>query len=483
MSTAMSTPMFAVVGHPNKGKSSIVATLAQDDSVGIAPASGTTTQCRHFPMKVDGQTMYVLVDTPGFQRARRALAWMREHEGTAAQRPAVVKAFVEAQREAGRFTDECELLTPILEGAGIIYVVDGSRPYGDEYEAEMDILRWTGRPSMALINPISDSDHIEEWRIALGQYFKIVRVFNAMSAEFYKRTNLLEAFGQLDESWAPALRRAADVLTEDRNQRHHLAAMAIADMLIDMLTHAVEKKIPNEAEPKKYEDELRQLYMNQQRRTEQAGRKKVEQIYDHQRLERQENEFELLDTDLFSLEDWYLWGLSKRQMISMSAGAGAATGAVIDASVGGASFLLGSIAGGLIGGASAWYYSDDLAKLKVQDVLSPMGKLPFLGNSSLGGKRLVYGPSLNRNFPYVILGRALHHQKLVAGRTHAQRDVLELKQDGAAWLETLAADEKKSLEQCFDKLRKGKESEEVRDVLSGVVEMLVAAVDSPPEAV
>ena len=33
----MSAPVFVVVGHPNKGKSSIVATLAQDDSVEIAP--------------------------------------------------------------------------------------------------------------------------------------------------------------------------------------------------------------------------------------------------------------------------------------------------------------------------------------------------------------------------------------------------------------------------------------------------------------
>ena len=46
-----------------------------------------------------------------------------------------------------------ELLTPILEGAGILYVVDAGAPYRENYEAEMEILRWTGRPSMAVINP------------------------------------------------------------------------------------------------------------------------------------------------------------------------------------------------------------------------------------------------------------------------------------------------------------------------------------------
>ena len=35
-------PQFAIVGHPNKGKSSIVSTLARDSSVGISQQSGTT---------------------------------------------------------------------------------------------------------------------------------------------------------------------------------------------------------------------------------------------------------------------------------------------------------------------------------------------------------------------------------------------------------------------------------------------------------
>ena len=43
-----------------------------------------------------------------------------------------------------RFKDECELLRPILAGAGILYVVDGAHPYGAEYEAEMEALKGSG---------------------------------------------------------------------------------------------------------------------------------------------------------------------------------------------------------------------------------------------------------------------------------------------------------------------------------------------------
>ena len=48
----MNPPSFAVVGRPNKGKSSIVATLARDDSVYIDAHAGSTREAGRFPMAV-----------------------------------------------------------------------------------------------------------------------------------------------------------------------------------------------------------------------------------------------------------------------------------------------------------------------------------------------------------------------------------------------------------------------------------------------
>jgi small GTP-binding protein len=76
---ALDHPKFAVVGHPNKGKSSIVSSLALDDSVQISDTPGTTTKKRSFPLTVDGKIIYELFDTPGFQRARKVLAWLEAH--------------------------------------------------------------------------------------------------------------------------------------------------------------------------------------------------------------------------------------------------------------------------------------------------------------------------------------------------------------------------------------------------------------------
>jgi hypothetical protein len=130
-------------------------------------------------MRLEGETLYELIDTPGFQRARETLTWLEAHDRGAGERATVVRGFLEAHAADARFHDERELLTPIMEGAGILYVVDGSRPYGRQYEAEMEVLRWTGRLRMALIILISSGDHVDEWRAALTQYFSIVRVFDA----------------------------------------------------------------------------------------------------------------------------------------------------------------------------------------------------------------------------------------------------------------------------------------------------------------
>src|SRR6185503_21143221 len=77
-------PTFAVVGRVNKGKSSIVSTLVEDESVRVDKAPGTTQECETFELRVGDRVLCRLIDTPGFEEAPRALAWMREREATAA---------------------------------------------------------------------------------------------------------------------------------------------------------------------------------------------------------------------------------------------------------------------------------------------------------------------------------------------------------------------------------------------------------------
>jgi hypothetical protein len=436
----MSVPRFAIVGHPNKGKSSIVATLAEDDAVAISPHPGTTTRARSYPFKLDGEVLYELIDTPGFQRARETLDWLEAHDRGVSARNEVVREFVAAHAHDERFRDECELLAPILDGAGVLYVVDGSRPYGRHYEAEMEVLRWTGRPRLALINLITEGDHVEEWRAALTQYFSLVRVFDAVRADFAKRIELLRAFGAIEERWAEALNRAADALIAERERRRYAAAAELADLLIASLTASVTVAIKGPAADEAALERGRSLLRDMIRRRERAARRAVQEIYQHGDLAAEESAAYLVE-DVFSAQSFSVFGLSTAQLALTGAASGAVVGGAIDVALGGASLLLGAGVGAALGALGTMAGANRLARVNV------------LGQP-LGGYELKVGPILDPNLPWVLLGRALLHARLLAERNHARRETFVVDAESGAHLAgEIDAARRRELEAVFRDLR------------------------------
>ncbi|MCK7543656.1 GTPase/DUF3482 domain-containing protein [Marinobacter bryozoorum] len=467
------TPVFAVVGHPNRGKSSVVATLSQNDRIAIALEPGTTRESQRYPLQVDGRTLYTLVDTPGFQRPRRVLEWLESHSLSASDRPDTVAAFVHQHRDNPRFRDECELLAPIIDGAGIIYVVDGSVPYTAEQEAEMTILRWTGQPSLALINRIGSDDHTASWQSALGQFFQIVRSFDAVRAPFEQHLGLLKAFGQLRPDWEQPLEAATGFLTRQREDRQWRSAQLITEALIGMMTHQESRTLPkNLATPgsdsrEALEARLRERWYQHQREREEKLRKDVEALYQHHQIARQEAALSWHhDHDLFSEETRRAWAVSKTYLATAGFGAGAVGGVGIDALTLGHSLGAGALIGGLLGAAGSYFYGDRLAIRALS-----LGSLKGAGDLQTA----TFGPVQDLQFGYIVLGRAVDHWWHISQRNHAGRDPLELPPSESHWLETLGADTRKALQRALTRLRKN------RKLNQGEQQELEAAVQSALE--
>ncbi len=444
-------PTFAVVGHPNKGKSSIVASLAQDDTVQISDTPGTTTESRSFPLRVDGNIIYELFDTPGFQRARGVLAWLEGQEAPAHKRAEAVEAFINTQREDERFSDEIELLTPIMEGAGILYVVDGSKPYGEEYEAEMEILRWTGQPSMALINHIGARDYAPEWRRALEQYFRIVREYDPMQTDPQQQILLLESMAQLDESWRTPLKHSVVLFERRRDQKLEQSAKTIAYLVQSTLSHLEQLGFSGEEAEQIDKQKLLKNYQEYLRSLEQKSQKFIEQLWSHQDLQKEQESLLFEGVDLFSKESASLFGLSRQEMVVTGMTGGAVTGAGIDLLFAGHTLLLGGAIGAVVGGVGAYFGFDELSDIKV------------LGRT-LGKRYLEMGPMENRNFPYILLGRSLYHLHKVAARSHAKRGAVTLAMDETFKEKWLDEATRKPLEKLHKKFRSGDEvsSEEMQ---------------------
>jgi len=440
-------PTFAVVGHPNKGKSSVVATLAENENIPIAPTPRTTRRAHAYTLSIDGEAQYVLVDTPGFQRARAVLDWLEAGPQSAADRPGRVAEFVRAHRDDERFHDEVALLQPIVEGAGILYVVDGSKPYGSEYEVEMQVLQWTGQPRMALINLIGSADYIEQWRRALDQYFSIVRVFDAVRADFSERLALLRAFCELEEDWRRALTRAIEALGRERQRRLVRSARETAALLADALSFTERERLVAGTDTKAVQAKLVERLRRRIGAREREAREQVQDLYRHGDLEREEAAAEILDKDLFTAEGWELFGLSRRQLVASGVASGALLGAGFDALVGGASLLLGATLGALVGGAAAWLGGDELARVQV------------LGHA-LGGQVLRVGPVTAPNLPWVLTGRAWVHHHLVAEHNHARREAVSLAlAENTHLMDALPEARRRELARLFGQLSDGSDSD------------------------
>lgn len=459
-------PSFAVVGHPNKGKSSVVATLVENASIAISRIPGTTYHADEYILTVGDKALYQLIDTPGFQRPGAVLNWLKEREDHAAQRKKLIEQFVQEHDADDRFHDECTLLRPVLQGAGILYVVDGSKPYAPEFEIEMQVLQWTGQPRMALINLVGDGDYVDEWRTALGQYFSIVREFDAMKADFEARTGLLRAFGELHQPWATQLHEAIDTLTAERQRRLRLATEEVIDLLSFCLTATEEQSITDAeaTDTTAVEKALTTKLMNRLRARETQARQRVQRTFHQDQVSLQESQYTLVDEDLFTEAVWRLFGLSKTQLIATGGVTGALAGGSLDLAVGGTSFMLGSLIGATVGSVSAWLGGEQLAKLRL------------LG-TTLGGQVAQVGPVARANFPWVLLGRAIVHLRLVSERNHALRtafvnELMAEEVEGTVFNE-LGSELRRELTVGFSRLKQGSVSAQAHKQLASAIQRLV----------
>ena len=456
-------PVFAVIGRVNKGKSSIVSALAEDETVAIDSGAGTTLVCQEFPIKVDGQTIITLIDTPGFQQAPRALAWMKEREVSAANRRDVVINFYEYFKDTNDFTDECRLLKPILNGAGVLYVVDGAKPFRRNFEAEMEILRWTGQPRMALINHIGDNDFTEGWRPALDQYFSVVRQFNAQHVRFQDRVELFQAFRELHDAWRPRVDEAIRYLNAEWKRREREAAHIISEMLAAELTHYAEIGLYKHEDIEDHRAGLETKFHDWLRKREIKSRQTIEKLYQHNNLVREETELgkPVFQEDLFAESTWAMLGLTPRQLLSLGVIAGAALGGTLDAAVGGSSFLAGAVGGALIGAGSVAYFST-----KRFASIEHVSKF-------LKGSRLVrVGPHKNQNFPWVLMDRALLHYFTVRDFAHSRREKIIIQNpDNAGIVKGIKSGQRRELAKIFNTLRKYPDNgnEEVKKNLEGIL--------------
>ena len=466
-------PTFAVVGKINMGKSSVLSTLLEIDDdrlIRVSNTPGETTHCQALPLTFDDREMIRFVDTPGFSRALEAMRAIQDMHGEGTPNLETIKRFVTEQLEKNEFEDEARLLQPIVEGAGVLYVIDPSKPLRDAFVAEMEIIRWTGTPRMALLNErVDHPERTKEWRSRLGSYFNLVRTFNAHDARFDERRSLLKSLLEIDESNKARIEETICLIDAEWEQRREESAEFIMEFLAKALKHRETEKIDEKEEELEHRKErakeaLQKRYYRNIAKLEEKTYGKLLKIYRHKLLKVAVAAEKFHGVDLSSEETWQKWGLSRSQLALAGGLAGGAAGAAIDIGSAGLTHGLGTFFGALTGAGGAFFKGDSLPELKI----SAQG-VSFDGQSQ---KALVMGPPESDNFAWILLDRVLHHYEEIVTRAHGRRDEEVIEGEGAGWVRKFSRDRRAIMQKWILSQLKGAERSFDAEVFRELVSIL-----------
>ncbi|BCX47368.1 GTP-binding protein [Haloferula helveola] len=449
-------PSFVVVGRVNAGKSATLATLLEvddDEILRVSSTPGETTSVQALPVVYDDEEWIRFYDSPGFQQPVEAMREIERMAGDGTPGPDEVRRFVE---ECGdRYPDEVRLLEPIVRGAGILYVVDPSKPLRDSFIAEIEILRWSGRPRLALLNPqTEDTAHEQVWRERLGTSFNLVRTFDAHQAKYDERRKLLLALLQIEERQSDRIEHVLEAMEREWGQRREDAAEALVDFLEKALTlrtsDGLDERdlgVPTRRERK--QEALVEEYFTKLAKLESDCLGRWLKIYRHHLLQADTDPALHRGLDLSADEAWRKYGLNRSQLTAAGAGIGAATGGLIDVGVGGHSFGIGLAIGALVGGSAAFLQGGKLPELKV----SGLGGIRLRKG---GGRSIVVGPPKEINFPWVLLDSMLVRYRGLLSCAHGRRDAdMGPSADDGSIVREFESDRRSLLQKWFTSCLKG----------------------------
>lgn len=401
-------PEFAILGHPNEGKSSVLSTLAEDDSVRISPIPGETTECRSFPVVIDGREVLRFTDTPGFQNPGRVLVELKKRVRAGGNPLGEFREFAGGVPE---LHDDRELLGPVERGAGIIYVVDGSRPVRNVDKAEMEILRLTGKPRMAVINCKDQSDEfLEDWKTEFRKNFNSNRVFNAHRATYAERLLLLEALKSIDQDWHGPLSLVVDAFRKDWAARNDTTVDIITGLLTDSLGLQLSENIGAGKDAESCREKLFSIYSDTLVQKEKIAHQRIRSLFKHNIFQYELPPHSVLHVDLFDERTWQLLGLTKKQVVIAGGLSGAAIGAGLEMATLGHSLGIFTVAGTVAGALGALFGGETFS-----------GRAEFMG-IPLGGEQVQVGPAKSIDLLFVLLNRSLLYYRHTINWAHGRRD-------------------------------------------------------------
>jgi len=276
--------------------------------------------------------------------------------------------------------------------------------------AEMEILRLTGLPRMAILNSKdARNDFLEQWKEEFRKCFNVFRVFNAHTANYAQRIELLESLKNIDQDWQATLNTVIAAFKKDWAQRNLTSAGIITDMLQECLSYKITRQNPESSPAERLKAEMLAAYEKKIREIESRAHHRIRSLFKHNIFNYDLPSRSILHEDLFSESTWKFLGLTRTQQIAAAGLGGAGIAVALDAATFGTSFGVFAALGGLAGATWALLGAKSLEQTKILGL-------------RLGGREIQIGPVKNIQFFYILLDRSLIYYSHISNWAHGRRD-------------------------------------------------------------
>ena len=350
----------AVVGHTNTGKTSLLRTLARDQTFGdVDDAPGTTRQVRSLPVALDQSTVLVWFDTPGLEDSVSLRDWidgLSVREGRL-DGPDRVAMFLSDQQAEHEFEQEHRVLAQIMRSDAMLYVVDARDRVLAKHRDELYLLQLCARPVLPVLNFVASPEaDVHPWVQVFARHGMHIHLsFDSISPPINGEQIMYETLGQLLGQHKPQLQALAAQSALRRRER----IMAAIELLVQLCLEVASVQTAVKNDPAAVEQAVH-AQQHEVRALEQTFTAKLLEIYQFSR------EDYLPPTDGWKGGQWRADLFSRRTLkaLGVDIGKGAAVGAVAGAAIDVLSAGLSLGTGTLIGAAagSAWQGIDRWGK-------------------------------------------------------------------------------------------------------------------------
>lgn len=351
---------IAVVGHTNVGKTSLLRTLLREQMFGeVSELPSTTRNVRSAQLDMDDAYRLTFFDTPGLEQSQALYKQLEElkqrrqfeHDGKA-----LIEWFLQQESARQEFEQEAKVLNQLLQSDVALFVIDARVPVLPKYLDELAIVRLSATPIIPVLNFVEPNTSLEHWqealkRVSLHHYV----VFDALVPHVDAEKELYQQCAAVLPIVRPHFEALATHRQRELKEQRRAACGWIAETLINVASY--EYEVSAELLKNQAVGTAREV-ISTQRKVRQAEHDCTQGILSIYGFTKDDAALAKLPMsgqgwllDPFDTEALKTFGIKAAKGV----GAGAAGGAAVDLSVGGASLGLFTAAGAAVGGAyQAW---------------------------------------------------------------------------------------------------------------------------------